>query len=73
MYQVQIPERITDTETAPKQKVQAGKINQSLSQFHFHMYSYGQSVPENSQVLFSPLKIISPPNSENAFARPPIK
>lgn len=69
MYQVKIPEIITDTETAPKEKVKAGKINQ----FHFHMYSYGQSVPENRQVLFPPLKINSPPNSENAFARPPIK
>lgn len=73
MYQVQIPEKITDTETAPKQKVQAGKINQSPSQFHFHAYGYGQSIPENSQVLFPPLKIFFPPNSENAFARPPLK
>lgn len=71
MYQVQIPETITDTETALKQK--KGKINQSPLQSHFHTYSYGQNVPENSQVLFPPLKLISPPNSENTFARPPIK
>lgn len=40
MYQAQIPERITDTEIAPKQKVQAGKINESPLQFHIHTYSY---------------------------------
>jgi len=73
MYRVQIPERIRETETAPKQKLQAGKINQSPSQFHFHTYTYGHSVPEHSQVLFPPLRIISPSNPENAFARPPVK
>lgn len=40
MYQAQIPERITHTEIAPKQKVQAGKINESPLQFHIHTYSY---------------------------------